>query len=66
VNIDLVVTVAELPGPGETVIGGQFAQHHGGKGGNQAVAVARLGVETAFVGAVGGDSFGGEARAVSR
>lgn len=63
VNIDLVVTVAELPGPGETVIGGRFAQHHGGKGGNQAVAAARLGVETAFVGAVGGDAFGLEARA---
>jgi ribokinase len=63
VNIDLVVAVAELPGPGETVIGGRFAQHHGGKGGNQAVAAARLGVETAFVGAVGGDAFGLEARA---
>jgi ribokinase len=63
VNIDLVVTVAELPGPGETVIGGRFAQHHGGKGGNQAVAAARLGVPTAFVGAIGGDAFGLEARA---
>jgi ribokinase len=62
VNIDLVVTVRELPGPGETVIGGRFARHHGGKGGNQAVAAARLGVETAFVGAVGGDVFGHEAR----
>lgn len=63
VNIDLVVTVADLPGPGETVIGGRFAQHHGGKGGNQAVAAARLGVETAFVGAVGDDAFGRQARA---
>jgi ribokinase len=63
VNIDLVVTVPELPGPGETVIGGRFARHHGGKGGNQAVAAARLGVVTAFVGAVGGDAFGQEARA---
>jgi ribokinase len=63
VNIDLVVTVAELPGPGETVIGGRFSRHHGGKGGNQAVAAARLGVETAFVGAVGDDAFGREARA---
>jgi ribokinase len=62
VNIDLVVTVPELPGPGETVIGGRFARHHGGKGGNQAVAAARLGAETAFVGAVGGDVFGREAR----
>ena len=63
VNIDLVVTVARLPSPGETVIGGRFAQHHGGKGGNQAVAAARLGVATFFVGAVGDDDFGRAARA---
>jgi ribokinase len=44
------------------VTGGTFARHHGGKGGNQAVAAARLGATTAFVGAVGGDSFGIEAR----
>ena len=42
VNIDLVATVARLRGPGETVTGGTFSQHHGGKGGNQAVAAARL------------------------
>ena len=52
-----------LPGPGETVIGGRFAQHHGGKGGNQAVAAARLGARTFFVGAVGDDAFGRAARA---
>ncbi len=63
VNVDLVVTVERLPGPGETVTGGRFARHHGGKGGNQAVAAARLGAETAFVGAVGGDAFGSDARA---
>jgi ribokinase len=63
VNVDLVVTAERLPGPGETVIGGRFARHHGGKGGNQAVAAARLGARTSFVGAVGDDAFGGEARA---
>jgi ribokinase len=63
VNIDLVVTAGRLPGPGETVVGGRFARHHGGKGGNQAVAAARLGAGTAFVGAVGNDTFGAEARA---
>ena len=63
VNIDLVVTGRTLPAPGETVIGGRFAQHHGGKGGNQAVAAARLGATTSFVGAVGGDDFGRSARA---
>jgi ribokinase len=63
VNVDLVVTTERLPVPGETVIGGRFARHHGGKGGNQAVAAARLGAAVTFVGAVGGDTFGHEARA---
>ena len=62
VNIDLVVTARRLPAPGETVSGGRFARHHGGKGGNQAVAAARLGAATSFVGAVGDDDFGRSAR----
>jgi ribokinase len=62
INIDLVVTGQKLPAPGETVIGGRFAQHHGGKGGNQAVAAARLGAPVAFIGAVGDDDFGRSAR----
>lgn len=66
VNVDLVVTVDRLPGPGETVVGGQFARHHGGKGGNQAVAAVRLGVATAFAGAVGGDDLGRDAVAALR
>jgi ribokinase len=63
VNVDLVATVERLPAVGETVTGGRFAQHHGGKGGNQAVAAARLGAATWCVGAVGSDGFGAEARA---
>ena len=63
VNVDLVVTTERLPAPGETVIGGHFERHPGGKGGNQAVAAARLGAPTVFVGAVGDDAFGWEARA---
>ena len=62
VNVDLVVAGERLPAAGETVTGGRFARHHGGKGGNQAVAAARLGAETVFVGAVGDDTFGVEAR----
>ena len=58
VNVDLVVSVALLPGRGETVAGGKFAQHHGGKGANQAVAAARMGAAVTFVGAVGDDDFG--------
>jgi ribokinase len=63
VNVDLVVTSDRLPAPGETVIGGRFSQHHGGKGGNQAVAAARLGADVHFVGAVGDDPFGAQAGA---
>jgi ribokinase len=48
---------------GETVGGGVFEQHHGGKGGNQAVAAARLGAQVVLVGAVGDDAFGVGARA---
>jgi ribokinase len=62
VNEDLVASVDRLPAPGETVIGARFGQHHGGKGGNQAVAAARLGALTSFVGAVGDDAFGRAAR----
>lgn len=63
VNVDLVVAVERIPEPGETVVGGRFERHHGGKGGNQAVAAARLGADTAFVGAIGDDTFGDDARA---
>lgn len=63
VNVDLVIRADRLPAPGETVTGGVFERHHGGKGGNQAVATARLGRTTLFVGAVGEDDFGTDARA---
>ncbi|MFL5680355.1 MAG: ribokinase [Chloroflexota bacterium] len=62
VNVDLVVNAARLPSPGETVTGGTFARHDGGKGGNQAVAAARLGASVVFVGAVGDDDLGERAR----
>jgi ribokinase len=55
VNLDLVARCERLPEPGETVTGGTFARHPGGKGANQAVAAARLGAEVRFVGAVGAD-----------
>jgi len=63
VNVDLVALVDRLPAPGETVSGGRFERHEGGKSGNQAVAAARLGADVAFVGALGDDAFGAEARA---
>ena len=61
VNADLVVSVARLPRAGETVAGGTFARHGGGKGANQAVAAARAGARVAMVGAVGADDLGDEA-----
>lgn len=57
-NLDLVATADRLPAPGETVLGNDFAEHPGGKGLNQAVAAARAGAHTAFVGAVGADDAG--------
>ncbi len=59
-NLDLVATAAVLPGPGETVMGRDYAEHPGGKGLNQAVASARAGARTGFVSAVGGDRAGDE------
>jgi ribokinase len=62
VNIDLVARVPQLPHPGETVTGGSYERHQGGKGGNQAVAAARLRRPTLFIGAAGDDDFEVEAR----
>jgi ribokinase len=66
VNVDLVVTAASLPRPGETVAGGTFERHGGGKSANQAVAAARLGARVRMVGAVGDDDLGEEAMAMLR
>ncbi len=60
INMDLVVRTPQLPVPGETLLGHEFFTAAGGKGANQAVALARLGVPTKMVGRVGGDSFGSE------
>jgi ribokinase len=60
INVDYVVAVAQLPRSGETVTGGTFARHFGGKGANQAVAASRYGAPVTFVGAVGDDDAGRE------
>lgn len=59
-NLDLVGRAPCIPGPGETVLGDTLARFHGGKGGNQAVAAARLGARVRFFGAVGRDAAGDE------
>lgn len=61
VNTDMVVKGQRLPGPGETVTGGQFVMAAGGKGANQAVAAARLGAEVTLAAKVGCDVFGDQA-----
>lgn len=58
INMDLVARTPRLPAPGETLMGHEFTTVPGGKGANQAVAVARLNVATTMVGRVGADSFG--------
>ena len=58
INLDLVIEVPRLPVKGETVIGDRFFAVAGGKGANQAVAVAKLGIPVSLVGQVGEDSFG--------
>jgi ribokinase len=63
-NLDLVVTASRIPAPGETVLGHSYDEHAGGKGLNQAVAAARSGARTAFVGAIGGDDAGARLRQV--
>jgi ribokinase len=58
INMDLVTRVSKAPKTGETVLGEDFKQIPGGKGANQAVAMARLGSDVAMIGMVGEDSFG--------
>ena len=65
-NTDMVFSGKRLPSPGETVSGGRFLMNPGGKGANQAVAVARLSAQRgacAFIAKVGDDVFGRETAA---
>jgi len=64
-NMDLVVRLPVIPRPGETLLGGVFATHPGGKGSNQAVAAARLGGDVVMIGRVGADLFGDQLLAMA-
>ena len=55
VNLDLMVRLPRLPAAGETVTGGEFGRHPGGKGANQALAARRLGAAVNLVAATGDD-----------
>jgi ribokinase len=60
INMDLVVRAPRIPRPGETLLGSEFGRFGGGKGANQALAVARLGGAVELLGQVGADPFGDE------
>jgi ribokinase len=64
-NLDLVMTAARLPDRGETVLGGSYSEHPGGKGLNQALAAARAGALTSICCCVGGDEAGRRLRRVA-
>ena len=57
-GVGLTFGSERAPERGETLIGSLFRHDHGGKGSNQAVGVARLGADVAFLTAVGEDAFG--------
>jgi ribokinase len=58
INMDLVLNVAHFPAPGETLTAAELHYFPGGKGANQAVAIARMGTTVAMVGRVGSDGNG--------
>lgn len=60
-NTDMVIKTDRFSLPGETVIGGPFIMNSGGKGANQAVAVARMGGDVSFITKTGNDVFGKQA-----
>ncbi len=62
-NTDMILRVARVPRPGETLLGGEFSTAPGGKGANQAVAAARAGGRVAFVARLGRDLLGDAALA---
>lgn len=59
-NLDQIVSVRQLPAPGETVTDAVYAEAFGGKGANQAVAAARAGARVCFVTCLGRDSWGNQ------
>jgi ribokinase len=62
INMDLVGTADHIPAGGETILGTDFQMHPGGKGANQAVAAARLGVPVQMIGQLGSDDIGAQLR----
>ena len=63
VNLDIIVSADRLPGPGETVFGGDYGLGPGGKAANQALAAHRAGAAVHLIARVGDDGFAGLALA---
>lgn len=57
-NVDTILRIKRVPQPGETLQMNDRSSAAGGKGANQAVAAARAGAETSFIGQVGNDDAG--------
>lgn len=57
-NMDLTTFTDKVPQVGETLMGTEFRASCGGKGGNQAYAIAKLGGSVNLLGCVGNDDFG--------
>ena len=66
INQDYFTFVEDFPQPGETILAESASVGLGGKGCNQAVAAAKLGATTRFVGAVGADAAGDSALTAMR
>lgn len=66
INMDLNMRVKNFPQAGETMISRSYSMTPGGKGANQALSAARLGVKTALIGKVGDDGPGIRAQKVLR
>lgn len=60
-NTDMIIKLARIPRPGETILGGDFVTAAGGKGANQAVGAARAGGQVTFIARVGQDMLGKQA-----
>ncbi len=61
-NVGLFIKGDRLPAKGETVVGDEFYEGAGGKGSNQALCVAKMGGDVRFIGCVGGDKYGNDAK----
>jgi len=57
-HLDVIVHSSRLPKPDETLLGDNVSYRFGGKGGNQAVAAAKIDVQVFMAGRIGTDNFG--------